>query len=278
MTKNNSLLAMAISAALLAVSPLMASENAHEKDYSTSVSKDYSTAPASHGGGGHGGSWGYQGSTGPSHWGDLGKEFRLCKDGLMQSPIDFNHAFNAGRINLDLNYQAAQLEIENNGHTVKVSYPEGSYLSFSGQRYKLLQFHFHSPSEHTEAGGFHPMEIHFVHQADDGTLAVIGVFVDEGEENLALSEIWDHLPNHANNKQKFNKEVINAYDLIPKDVGYYRYMGSLTTPPCSEGVNWFVINQPIQASKAQIDAFKAVMEGNNRPTQPVNHRLVVDLL
>ncbi|MET0067351.1 MAG: carbonic anhydrase family protein [Candidatus Thiodiazotropha sp.] len=278
MSKTSTFLAAASSAALLAVSPLMASENEHEKmDYSTSVEKTYSTSD-SHSKGGHGSSWGYQGSMGPAHWGELSKEYRLCKDGLMQSPIDFNHAFDAQRINLDLNYQAAQLEIENNGHTVKVSYPEGSYLSFSGQRYKLLQFHFHSPSEHTEGGNFHPMEIHFVHQADDGTLAVIGVFVDEGGENLALSEIWDHLPKHTSNKQKVSKEVINAYDMIPKDVGYYRYMGSLTTPPCSEGVNWFVMNQPIQASKAQIDAFTAIMEGNNRPAQPVNHRLVVDLL
>jgi carbonic anhydrase len=121
------------------------------------------------------------------------------------------------------------------------------------------------------------MEIHFVHQAADGTLAVIGVFVDEGPENQALREIWGHLPRVKKPKTTITKEIINARDLIPQASGFYRYMGSLTTPPCSEGVNWFVMKQPTYASKEQLDKFRSIMEGNNRPTLPVNQRLIVEL-
>jgi carbonic anhydrase len=225
----------------------------------------------------HGAKWGYKGSIGPAHWGKLSDQYILCKTGKTQSPINFHHVFSAGRTELDLDYHVAELVIENNGHTIKVSYPAGSYLQVAGQNYKLLQFHYHAPSEHTERGRFHDMEIHFVHQAADGTLAVIGVFVDEGPENLALREIWNHLPRAANQKKTVGKEIINARDLIPEGAAFYRYMGSLTTPPCSEGVNWFVMKRPIYASKEQLDKFRAIMQGNNRPTQPVNQRLIMDL-
>lgn len=256
-------------------------QDVHKPAYSLSEKKrsDYdqrhTTKAQSHGK--HGAAWGYEGAIGPAHWGSLSDQYILCKTGKTQSPIDFKHVFPAGRTKLDLDYRVTELEIENNGHTIKISYPQGSYLRVAGEAYKLLQFHYHAPSEHTVSGRYHEMEIHFVHQAADGTLAVIGVFVDEGPENLALREIWDHLPRAADKKTKVGKEIINARDLIPEGAGLYRYMGSLTTPPCSEGVNWFVMKQPIHASKAQLDQFRAIMQGNNRPPQPVNQRLVMDL-
>jgi carbonic anhydrase len=223
------------------------------------------------------GAWGYKGSKGPAFWGNLNSEYRLCKSGKTQSPIDFKKTFRAGRSKIELDYHVSELVIENNGHTVKISYPPGSYLRVGDSRYKLLQFHYHAPSEHTENGRFHEMEIHFVHQDERGALAVIGVFVDEGMENLALREIWDHLPRDSRPKRTISKEIINARDLVPEDAGFYRYMGSLTTPPCSEGVNWFVMKRPIYASREQLDKFRSIMNGNNRPTQPVNQRLIMEL-
>jgi carbonic anhydrase len=227
--------------------------------------------------GGHSAAWGYKGAIGPAQWGNLSDSYVLCKTGNAQSPIDFNQTFRAGRTDLSLDYHVAELAIENNGHTIKISYPNGNYLRVAGQDYKLIQFHYHAPSEHTEMGSFHDMEIHFVHQHANGSLAVIGVFIDEGPENLALREIWEHLPQQVDQKKRVSKEIINARDLIPEGSGYYRYMGSLTTPPCTEGVNWFVMKQPIYASKEQLDRFRSIMRGNNRPTLPVNQRLIVDL-
>jgi carbonic anhydrase len=283
-SKINLGIAMAISLAFCSAPSI--AETGYQDDHKSTHSKTEtkhspyqkqhsSTSKTSHKG--HGASWGYKGSNGPAQWGNLDSQYILCKTGTTQSPIDFHHTFKAGKTDLDLDYQAAELAIENNGHTIKVTYPNGNYLQVAGQTYKLLQFHYHAPSEHTENGRFHDMEIHFVHQANDGTLAVIGVFVDEGSENLALREIWEHLPKRTKPMQKIKTEIINARDLIPDNAGFYRYMGSLTTPPCSEGVNWFVMKQPIYASKAQIKKFRDIMAGNNRPTLPVNQRLIMEL-
>jgi carbonic anhydrase len=221
-------------------------------------------------------SWGYKGSTGPENWGGLSKDFAACGNGTKQSPIDVHANFAAGKKPIGMDYSATELAILNNGHTVQVSYPEGSHLQVGNKAFRLLQFHFHAPSEHTIEGVSYPMEIHFVHQADDGELSVIGVMVAKGAENLALGEFWDDLPKSESNVRSVKNEVINARDLIPLESGFYRYMGSLTTPPCSEGVNWYVMKQPILASAEQIETFRGVMHDNNRPVQPVNGRLVVD--
>jgi carbonic anhydrase len=268
-------IAMAVSMACATTSTLAAT--GHQDEHKPAYSKS-ETIHSTSGGSQKGHSaWGYSGTKGPAYWGNLNSQYKLCKTGKTQSPIDFHQTFKAGRSHLDLDYHVAELVIENNGHTIKVTYPEGNYLRVAGNSYKLLQFHYHAPSEHTEGGRFHDMEIHFVHQDASGTLAVIGVFIDEGPENLALREIWEHLPRNTKPKQKVSKEIINARDLIPAGASFYRYMGSLTTPPCSEGVNWFVMKQPIYASKEQLDKFRSIMQGNNRPTQPINQRLIMDL-
>jgi carbonic anhydrase len=269
-------LVVTLSLSLFISTPNVLAEMTHEPGHQStySKSKERQTSSTQHG---KHGSWGYKGSTGPAHWGDLKPQFSVCKTGKKQSPIDLNQTFKAGRTDFDLDYQVTELDLINNGHTIKVSYPDGNYFQIAGQEYKLLQFHYHAPSEHTVNGRFYDMEIHFVHQNASGSLAVIGVFIDEGPENLALREIWEYLPKRSGRTKKVAQEIINARDLIPEHSGYYRYMGSLTTPPCSEGVNWFVMKQPIYASKAQLDKFRSIMEGNNRPTQPVNQRLIMEL-
>jgi carbonic anhydrase len=284
-SKVNLGVSLAISLALCSITSI--AETGHQNDqksehnktgtkYSPTYQREHSsTSKTSHKG--HGAAWGYKGSKGPAQWGNLDSQYILCKTGTAQSPIDFRQTFKAGKVDLELDYQAVELAIENNGHTIKVTYPQDNYLHAADQTYKLLQFHYHAPSEHTENGRFHDMEIHFVHQNKNGALAVVGVFIDEGAENLALREIWAHLPKRTQPMHKISKEIINARDLIPEHSGFYRYMGSLTTPPCSEGVNWFVMKQPIYASKSQIKRFRDIMDGNNRPTLPVNQRLIMEL-
>ena len=144
-----------------------------------------------------------------------------------------------------------------------------------GKRYELLQFHFHTPSEHSVAGRQFAMEVHFVHKSADGELAVVGALIEVGDENMALHEAWAIMPRKAGKPRHEERVLINARDLLPRDTGYYRYMGSLTTPPCSEGVNWYLLTQPIAASMEQVKAFAAAVDANNRPTQPVNNRLVL---
>ena len=217
-------------------------------------------------GAGHGGPhWDYRN---PQRWGDLADEYRLCRDGRQQSPIDLGAPTDAGLAGLRVAYEPTQLRIVNNGHTIQVNYVPGSRLHTGLHVYELLQFHFHSPSEHTVAQRSYPLEIHFVHKNEQGELGVLGVLVQEGAQNLALEEIWLHLPQQADGEHFLAEVVINARDLLPKDQAYYRYMGSLTTPPCSEGVHWHVLAEPIEASADQIRRFADVFATNARPLQP----------
>ncbi len=226
--------------------------------------------------GGHGANiWSYEGKKGPSHWAKLSKEFRLCGIGTTQSPIDISGISGASVEPIGFDYHLTPIEIVHNGHTVQVNYQPGSGITVGGKRYELLQFHFHSPSEHSVAGRQTAMEVHFVHQSADGELAVVGVMIEAGEENMALREPWAIMPKKAGKPRLEERVLINARDLLPSDTGYYRYMGSLTTPPCSEGVNWYLLTQPISASMAQVKKFAAAVDPNNRPTQALNNRLVL---
>jgi carbonic anhydrase len=219
--------------------------------------------------------WNYKGNDGPAHWGDLSKKFATCKNGKMQSPIDLDHANESAEISLAAAYKSVPLTIKHNGHTVQLDIPSGSWMIAGGKAYKLLQFHFHTASEHVVDGEAYPMEAHFVHAADDGSLAVISVFFVEGTENQALKAVFDHLPT-SKTKAKTVASKINPAYILPGDPDFYRYRGSLTTPPCSEGVNWFVIQAPEQASKAQIEAMTKAIGPNARPAQPTNNRLIVE--
>lgn len=220
--------------------------------------------------------WSYSGAQGPANWGDLSSAYALCKSGTQQSPVDINHTQQAGLTAIDTDYRATSLHVVNNGHTIQVNYSPGSRMILGNAEYELLQFHFHSPSENTLNGKHFDMEIHFVHKDAHGVLGVLGVFVEAGAENIALQEIWNHMPKGANSDAKPAGVAINGYDLLPREQDYYRFVGSLTTPPCSEGVQWHVLKQPIQASSSQISDFVDVVGHNNRPVQNLGHRLLVD--
>ncbi len=212
--------------------------------------------------------WGYTGKAGPEHWGSLSPEFATCSTGKEQSPIDVPNAEGGA---VKTNYNDTKVNVVNNGHTIQLNYAAGSSLQSEGAEYDLLQFHFHSPSEHTLNGKSFPLEVHFVHKAQDGTLAVVGVMFEEGAENAELAKIWKDMPKAAN-EVTTSDVTVNAGNLLPVDQTVIRYAGSLTTPPCSEGVKWHVMTSPIEASKEQVEKFLSTVPANNRPLQPLNDR------
>lgn len=221
--------------------------------------------------------WGYKGHQGPEHWGELSAKFATCKTGKIQSPIDINFAELAkGKVDdIQFIYKDISLEIINNGHTVQVNYGNGSNMKVNGQQFDLLQFHFHTPSENTVNGKAYPMEVHMVHKNDKGELAVVGVFFKEGKHNPELDKAWSKMPTKGGGKEMLKDVSLNAANLLPGEKQFSHFKGSLTTPPCSEGVNWFVMQKPIEASREQIAKFNKVIGDNARPTQPLNDRKLV---
>lgn len=225
--------------------------------------------------------WTYEGEDGPKNWAALSAAYAACA-GTAQSPIDLTDAGAQDLANLVFNYQTSPITVTNNGHTVLVDYASGSMIELDGHRYKLLQFHFHAPSEHTINGQPAAAELHLVHEIDDGSLpegskAVVGVMIQAGAENAALAAVWDQLAVANATPQPVDGEV-NAAALLPAVQTTYRYAGSLTTPPCTENVSWNVMTDPIEMSQAQLDAYTALFEGpTNRPVQSLNEReLAVD--
>lgn len=217
--------------------------------------------------------WGHTGATGPEKWGDLSEEFATCKTGKSQSPIDLKGAIDENLPKISFNYKAVPLKVLNNGHTIQVDQQGGGTAKIDGKEYNLLQFHFHAPSEHTVSGKSYPMEFHLVHKNAEGRLAVVGVFIKEGKENPALKAAWENMPDKGGVEKAVASANFNSADILPKDKdGFHRYEGSLTTPPCSEGVLWTVLKEPIEMSKAQIDKFKSLMHENARPVQPLHGR------
>ncbi|MBL4613841.1 MAG: carbonic anhydrase family protein [Magnetovibrio sp.] len=223
-------------------------------------------------------SWGYGGDEGPAKWGDLSPDFKVCGSGKMQSPVDLSDANATSGVEVSLDYRPVGLEILNNGHTVQMNVENGSFMRSHNKTFYLRQVHFHTPSEHPISGKTYDMEAHFVHQVSGGgPLAVIGVFFNEGVENAALKEVITHAPKGNSHGAKVVKGVtVDLRAILPNKRSYYRYMGSLTTPPCSEGVNWFVVKQAMTVSKAQIAKMKAAFGGENaRPVQASNNRLIL---
>jgi len=219
--------------------------------------------------------WGYAGEAGPAHWGELDPKFAPCTTGVNQSPIDIAATIDAELPPLAIRYGTAGTEILNNGHTIQVNVAPGSTLALDGKTFELKQFHFHAPSENLIDGKPYALEAHFVHSDAEGHLAVIGVMFDVGEANPTVAALWGTMPKQASAKQPLEARVDPAA-LLPADRDYYRYNGSLTTPPCTEGVRWLVMKAPMTLSKAQVAAFSAALHGpNNRPIQDVNARPVL---
>lgn len=222
--------------------------------------------------------WGYQKETAPEHWADLKKEYQSCS-GQNQSPINIDQTTKALLAPLKFDYKASSESIVNNGHTVQVNFKAGNYLDLEGQKFELKQFHLHTPSENTIQGKSYPMELHLVHANTKGELAVVAVMYDSGAENAKLNALWKELPKEAGEAVSLkHTDVAEAF--LPQKLDYYRFSGSLTTPPCSEGVRWVVLKDIQQASPAQIKAFSELMGHhggiNNRPVQPQNARLVLE--
>ncbi|MBX2859524.1 MAG: carbonic anhydrase family protein [Cellvibrionaceae bacterium] len=225
-----------------------------------------------------GDSWSYDGKAGPSHWASLTPEYGACA-GKNQSPINLNKFVEADLKNIQFEYTPGGTQIVNNGHSIQINYNQGSDIILDGQTFNLLQFHFHAPSENWIDGVSYPMEGHFVHADQDGNLAVVAVMFAEGQEgeaNPALNEFWKFMPSHMGNKHTLHSPF-NAESLLPSDRAYYRFNGSLTTPPCTEGVRWIVMKHPVTASARQINHFKKVMrKPNNRPIQQANARVILE--
>lgn len=223
----------------------------------------------------HSPDWSYGGAAKPTQWGRLGHDFALCETGRDQSPIDIDNAVLGTPADIVFNYSEAPLVVVNNGHTVQVNYENGSTVSINGEgeEYELLQFHFHTPSEHTLSRRAAAMELHFVHRNEEGKLAVVGVMMEKGKAHPSIDTIWEHIPG-AGETNAVQGLTMNVASLLPNGSTYYSYSGSLTTPPCSEGVSWNVLAKPIQVSEEQIAAFEQLYQVNARPIQPTNGRII----
>jgi len=215
--------------------------------------------------------WGYQGAGAPYYWGDLKEEFATCKSGRHQSPIDISAAVITSLPDIQIHYNDTAFNVVNNGHAIQVNYQKGSYILVAGKRYNLLQFHFHSPSEHTIGGKRYDMVAHLVHQAGDGQLAVIALMMKQGRANPLIEALWAQLPKTGDTNTIADKAV-NVRALLPHDKSYFNYSGSLTTPPCSEDVNWMVLTAPVEVSADQIARFRQVVPYDARPVQAINGR------
>ncbi|HHL39116.1 MAG TPA: carbonic anhydrase family protein [Deltaproteobacteria bacterium] len=225
-----------------------------------------------HKGHGHGAHWGYEGEGGPEHWGDLSDKFRACKEGTSQSPIDIRGAKKANLPEIRFNYSTSKLSVINNGHTIKLNYDRGSTITVGGKTYELVQFHFHSPSEHKIDGKAYDMVAHLVHMNTDKELAVVSVLFKIGAKNAVVDTIWKNLPDTVGKEKTLTDVTIDVRGILPFDRSYYHYMGSLTTPPCSEGVSWYVLKEPVEVSRDQVSTFTSLFPKSVRPVQPINER------
>ena len=219
--------------------------------------------------------WGYQGEIGPDHWGRLAPEYAAC-NGKAQSPIDIRGATKSSLPPLRFDYRNGPLAIDNNGVTIRVNYPpgqSGDFLTVGDARYQLVQFHFHHPSEEYVGGKQFPMVLHLVHKSSDGKVAVVAVMVKEGKANATVQQLWDHIPK-TEGQVELEGVSFDPSGLMPRELGYYRYEGSQTAPPCNEGVTWLVLKKPVEISAAQIAAFAQLFPHDVRPPQALNGRIV----
>lgn len=217
--------------------------------------------------------WSYTGESGPAHWGDLAPEYALCANGTAQTPIDIVPTANEALVNPEVRYRVGEVSIVNNGHTIQANATPGSAIMVNGVEYGLAQMHFHAPSEHMINGQRALAEVHFVHKAADGSLTVIGALVQMGNQE---NEAWAPFVAALHTVEgATTTTTLDWAALLPNDLMTYRYQGSLTTPPCTEGVNWMVLQTPVVLSESQLTAFTAAYNGNARPIQDAADRAVI---
>lgn len=222
--------------------------------------------------------WSYEGEGSPEHWGTLSEENKTCQTGMNQSPINIDTTLTAHLSPLDVHYTDGPVTLINNGHTIQAGLKTttADTITIDGTPFTLQQFHFHAPSENTIHGKHYAMEMHLVHKDARGAVTVVAAMFDKGTANAELDKLWAAMPENSGQDTKITTQMdLNA--LLPADKTYWRFSGSLTTPPCSEGVTWIVLKHPLTLSAAQLEKFSHTMHhDNNRPTQPLNGRVVVE--
>jgi carbonic anhydrase len=218
--------------------------------------------------------WSYEGEAGPEQWGSLSPDFKVCDLGLQQSPIDLVGAMRAELSPIPVSWSKGEYSILNNGHTIQVNCKSSGSIAIEGHDFDLLQFHFHHPSEHKLNDQSFDLECHFVHKSAQAGLAVLGVFFRPGAPNAALQPVFDAMP--AETGQEVPLAGLDLTALLPPSGGYFRYKGSLTTPPCGEIVTWTVFKDPIEASPEQVAKFAAMFPMNARPVQNLNRRFLLE--
>jgi carbonic anhydrase len=220
--------------------------------------------------------WSYEGEAGPAHWAELDPAFEACAKGKFESPIDIEAAEPSDLPPLQFHYAASPLTIVDNGHTIMATFAPGSTLTVGGARYELLQIHFHHPSEEVVQGKTWPLVVHLVHKDARGRLAVVAVLLDQGRPNPVIETLWANLPAEKEKPATIANITIDAGALLPASHGYYTFAGSLTTPPCTEGVTWYVLKTPMTLSAEQIAAFAKLYPMDARPVQPLHGRKVLE--
>jgi carbonic anhydrase len=229
---------------------------------------------------GHGGEahWAYEGENGPQAWGKLKPEFNVCAIGKRQSPINIEETgtLQGPAEPLQFHYMASSGTVVNNGHTIQVDVLGDNSITVRGSNYKLLQFHFHHPSEEKVNYRGFAMVAHLVHRNAEGQLAVVAVLLDPGTANNLINKVWTYMPLDAGDRVRMPIGLVDLNELLPRDQRYYQFMGSLTTPPCTEGVLWLVLKQPVAVSREQIRLFSQLFPNNARPVQALNGRPVRD--
>jgi carbonic anhydrase len=230
-----------------------------------------------HGGEAH---WAYEGETGPQAWGKLKPDFNICAIGKRQSPINIEdgNTLQGPAEPVQFAYAPSNGTVVNNGHTIQVDVQGENAITVRGSTYRLLQFHFHTPSEEQINSRRFPMVAHLVHKNNEGQLAVVAVLLDEGAASPFIDKVWTYMPLDANDRVRMPQGLLNLSELLPTDQRYYQFMGSLTTPPCSEGVLWMVMKQPVTISRGQYRLFTQLYPNNARPVQAVNGRVVREAL
>ena len=220
--------------------------------------------------------WDYIGKGGPLRWGKLDPAYKACSDGREQSPVDIRGAhLNKALQPIEFHYITGTVTEENTGHTVVIHVNPGSYIVADGVRYDLVQFHFHHPAEHTVKGKYSDVEVHLLHKSADGKVAVVAVRMGEdmAKPNAVLAALWEHLPMTTGTTEKVT-EMVNPGGLLPADRGYWTYTGSLTAPPCTEGVRWFVFEEELSLSRAQLRTFAALYKMNARSVEDLHGRRI----
>lgn len=257
--------------AVLLLSACSQNSQPQPDNVSSSAASSQSTAPVT-----NPAHWSYSDETGPDHWSELESDYELCSTGTTQSPINIDHTkiTPSGKVKpITLHYNTTETSVINNGHTIQVNpLEQNNTIELEGTTYTLQQFHFHHPSEHQIDGKNAAMELHLVHTAVDGSYAVVAVLIEPGKMNPAFEQIWNQMPTTPSETAVTLDQPVQLRDLLPKDLHSVHYTGSLTTPPCTEHVNWNVLETPIELSREQIERFAAIFPDNHRPVQEVGVR------